>query len=316
MRWIEFSVEVDGESAEAVSDLFHRYGHGGVAVEELEPPGELLIGPQSLHTDRAVRVATYIPEDGDSAATRERLQDGLAYLSMIRPMKELQEKVVAEEEWASAWKDHFHPHRAGERTVIVPTWREYEPVEGDIVVRLDPGMAFGTGLHPTTRLCLRELENLVTPGMTILDVGTGSGILSLTAAKLGAASALGLDIDPVAVAAARENVSLNDLGAVIDIQEGSLPRDGQDPLGRAREGWPEGGFDLVVANVTAEVLAELAQPLSQAPRPGGMLIGSGIISERFTEAAYALMGAGLRLVDAVSEGDWRAVVMTRLEGEG
>lgn len=315
MRWIEFSVEVDGESAEAVSDLFHRYGHGGVAVEELEPPEELLIGPQSLRTDRAVRVATYVPEDGDSAAIRERLHDSLGYLSMIRPMKELQEKVVAEEEWASAWKDHFHPHRAGERTVIVPTWREYEPVEGDIVIQLDPGMAFGTGLHPTTRLCLRELESMVTPGMTILDVGTGSGILSLTAAKLGAARALGLDIDPVAVAAARENVSLNDLASVIEIQEGSLPRDGQDPWGRAREGWPEEGFDLVVANVTADVLAELAQPLSQALRPGGMLIGSGIISERFTEAAYALMGVGLRLVDAVSEGDWRAVVMMRLEGE-
>ena len=195
--------------------------------------------------------------------------------------------------------------------MVVPSWREYEPVEGDIIVRLDPGMAFGTGLHPTTRLCVRELETRVSPGMTVLDVGTGSGILSVVAAKLGAARVLGLDIDPVAVRVARENAVVNGVEKVVEIEEGSLPRAGQDPLGLAREGWPEGGFDLVVANVTAEVLVELAMPLSRAPRPGGLLIGSGIISERFAEAAHALTDAGLRLVDAVSEGDWRAIVLMR-----
>lgn len=195
--------------------------------------------------------------------------------------------------------------------MVVPSWREYEPVEGDIIVRLDPGMAFGTGLHPTTRLCVRELETRVSSGMTVLDVGTGSGILSVVAAKLGAVRVLGLDIDPVAVRVARENAVVNGVEEVVEIEEGSLPRVGQDPLGRARDGWPEGGFDLVVANMTAEVLAELAIPLSRAPRPGGLLVGSGIIGERFTEAAYALTNAGLRLVDAVSEGDWRAIVLMR-----
>jgi ribosomal protein L11 methyltransferase len=310
MRWIEFSVQVDGESVEAVSDLFTRHVQSGVAIEELEPPGELLVGPQTLRTDRPVKVSAYAPEDGRVEEVRRKLSEGIRYLTMIRAMGPLQERAVAEEEWATAWKEHFHVHRPGERTVVVPTWREYAPQEGDIVVRLDPGMAFGTGLHPTTRLCVREVERWVKPGMTVLDVGTGSGILALVAAGLDASRVLGVDIDPVAVRAAQENVAANGRAGVIKVREGSLPRRDEG----LPQGWPEGGFDIVVANMTAETLADLADRLRDAMRPGGMLIGSGIIGDKLTEAVYALMGAGLRLADALSEGDWRAVVMLRLEG--
>ena len=326
MKWLEFSIVVTGETAEAVTDLFSQYSHaGGVAIQELAEPEDIRTGPQSLTQTRRVRVAAYAPilENGDNGAivaARQGLRDGLAYLDMITPVGELNERTIADEDWESAWREHFHPHRVGYRSVVVPTWRDYEPEPDDIVIRLDPGMAFGTGLHPTTQLCARELERRVEAGATVLDVGCGSGILSIIAARLGASRALGVDIDPVAITAAQDNVEHNGLSDVIEIREGTLPRAGQDPFSAARQDWPEtvianGGWDVVAANLTAEVLEELAAPLANAVRSGGILIGSGIITEKFDLAAYALMDAGLRLIDAVSDesGDWRAVILIRPE---
>ncbi len=314
MHWIEFSVHVDRETAEAVADLFSRHGHGGVAVEELDPP-DMRIGAQELQFNgRTVRVATYVPADEGNRAgvdsARRQISDGLGYLAMIRPLRgALMEREVADEDWESAWKEHFHVHRPGHRTVVVPTWRDYEPEPEDIVVALDPGMAFGTGLHPTTRLCVRQLEQRVTAGITVLDVGAGSGILSIVAAKLGAKYVRAIEIDPVAVAIARDNMVSNGVAdGRVDVEEGSLPTTGQDPFGRDREGWPESGFDIVVANITADVLAELSVQLSGAVARGGVLIGSGIIADRFSLAVDALTTAGMRLVDAVSEEDWRAII--------
>lgn len=324
MKWIEFSVIVTGETAEAVTDLFSQFSHaGGVAIQEMAEPGELRTGPQSLTQSRRVRVAAYAPlpengEDGAIVAARQGLRDGLSYLDMITSVGELHERTIADEDWESAWREHFHPHRVGHRSVVVPTWRDYNPEPDDIVIRLDPGMAFGTGLHPTTQLCARELEKRVHPGQAVLDVGCGSGILSIIAARLGASHVRGIDIDPVAVRAAQENVNHNNLSDIIDIREGTLPRAGQDPFSVEQEDWPKsvrgkGGWDIVAANLTAEVLEELAAPLAVATRPGGILIGSGIIAEKFDLAAYALMEAGLRLIDAVSDesGDWRAIVLMR-----
>lgn len=327
MKWIEFSIVVTGETAEAVTDLFSQFSHaGGVAIQEVSEPEEIRIGPQSLTQSRRVRVAAYAPltedgEDGAIVAARQGLRDGLSYLDMITPVGELHERTIADEDWGSAWREHFHPHRVGHRSVVVPTWRDYDPEPDDIVIRLDPGMAFGTGLHPTTQLCVRELEKRVQSEETVLDVGCGSGILSIIAARLGASCVRGIDIDPVAVAAAQENVAHNTLSDVIDIREGTLPRTGQDPFSTEQQDWPEtvredGGWDIVAANLTAEVLEELAAPLAAATRPGGMLIGSGIITEKFDMAAYALMEAGLRLIDAVSDdsGYWRAIILMRPAG--
>ena len=154
---------------------------------------------------------------------RQGLRDGLAYLDMITPVGTLQERAIADEDWEAAWREHYHPHRVGHRSVVVPTWRDYEPEPDDIVIHLDPGMAFGTGLHPTTQLCARELEKACTDRTTVLDVGCGSGILSIIAARLGASHALGIDIDPVAVVAANENVEHNNLSDIIEIREGTSP---------------------------------------------------------------------------------------------
>lgn len=327
MKWIEFSVVVTGETAEAVTDLFSQYSHaGGVAIQEVSEPDEIRTGPQSLTQGRRVRVAAYAPisEDGEDrtiVAARHGLRDGLSYLDMITSVGELHERTIADEDWESAWREHFHPHRVGHRSVVVPTWRDYDPEPDDIVIRLDPGMAFGTGLHPTTQLCARELEKRVHREETVLDVGCGSGILSIIGARLDASHVRGIDIDPVAVAAARDNVEHNGLSKVIEIRESTLPRAGQDPFEVTQQDWPEtvkenGGWDIVAANLTAEVLEELAAPLAAATRPGGILIGSGIIAEKFDMAAYALMEAGLRLIDATSDesGDWRAIVLMRPSG--
>ncbi len=327
MKWIEFSVVVTGETVEAVTDLFSQFSHaGGVAIQEVSEPEEIRIGPQSLTQSRRVRVAAYAPlsqdgEDGAIVAARQGLRDGLSYLDMITPVGKLNERTIADEDWESAWREHFHPHRVGHQSVVVPTWRDYDPEPDDIVIRLDPGMAFGTGLHPTTQLCARELEKRVQTGKTVLDVGCGSGILSIIAARLGARHVRGIDIDPVAVKMAQENVEHNTLSDVINIREGTLPRTGQDPFDVAQQDWPDAvsrnrGWDIVAANLTAEVLEELAMPLAAATRPGGILIGSGIITEKFDMAAYALMEAGLRLIDAVSDesGDWRAIILMRPAG--
>ncbi len=328
MKWMEFSIIVAGETAEAVTDLFSQYGHaGGVAIQELTEPEQIRIGPQPFTQSRRVRVATYAPmpengEDGAILAARQGLSDGLAYLDMITPVGTLHERAIADEDWESAWREHFHPHRVAPRSVVVPTWRDYEPEPDDIVIRLDPGMAFGTGLHPTTQLCARELERRIKSAATVLDVGCGSGILSIIAARLGASRALGIDIDPVAVTVARDNVDHNGLSHIIEVQEGTLPRTGQDPFSAMHMNWPDfvvanGGWDIVVANLTAEVLEELAEPLEGALRPGGILIGSGIIAEKFDMAAYALMRTGLHIIDAVSDGsgDWRAIILMRPESQ-
>ncbi len=314
MRWIEFSVKADAESAESVADLFNRVGRGGVSVEEIDLPDDLF-GPQEFGSDRLVRVATFIPAEDEAATTsmeqtRQQITDGLGYLAMIRPLRSpLMEREVADEDWESAWKEHFHPHRPGSRTVVVPTWRQYEPEPEDIVVRLDPGMAFGTGLHPTTRLCVRELERRVVRGMNVLDVGTGSGILAIVASKLGAGRVVGVEIDPVAVRVARENVAANAVeDGTVTVVEGSLVASAKGALVRTGTADVGGGFDLVVANITADVIADQATALSEAVSQSGTLIGSGIIAGRFTEAVDALTTSGFRLIDAVSEGDWRAVI--------
>lgn len=311
MDWIEFSVQADRESAEAVAEVFHRFGWGGVAIEELSAEG---FGDQPvIHADQPVVVKVYAPNDDAIDEKRRELTQSLSYLSMIRTLPPLQERSVAEEDWEEAWKEHFHVHRAGERTVIVPSWREYEPEPDDIVIELDPGMAFGTGLHPTTQLCVRELEKRVTPGMTVLDLGTGSGILAILANKLGATKVLALDTDSVAAESAAENVAANGMSDIIEVALGTLPTSGQDPLGLERERWAAGSFDIVVANILAHIIAELAPAIVAALKPGGIAICSGIIADGFPHATEALLASGAKLVDVVSDGDWRAVMVAAPE---
>lgn len=304
-RWIELQVEVDREAVEAVSEVLSRYGFGGgIAIDEaidVDAGGD---GYQ-LRLDQPVRVKTYLPAGDVSGDAIAAIRDALDHLSFLRPIGPLLLNTLAEEDWANAWKEHFHVHRIGRRIVIKPSWREYRPAADDLVIELDPGMAFGTGLHPTTRLCLAALEEHVRPGQSVLDLGTGSGILAIAAARLGADPVYALDIDPVAAAVAASNVQTNRVEGVVRVRQGTL----EDRSWRTDDG-PQ-AFDLIVANIIARVVIELAGPLAAALAPAGTLIASGIIADRADDVIAAFTAAGFSRIGRQQEGDWIALIAQR-----
>jgi len=247
---------------------------------------------------------------GDPAAVERAVADvttALGHLQAfgLRPIGDLTTRVVHEADWAEAWKAHFPVLRVGRRIVIKPTWRRHRPGPDEVVVALDPGMAFGTGLHPTTRLCLAALERVADRGLVTgaraLDVGCGSGILAIAAARLGAASVLGVDTDPIAVEATAANAARNRLTQRIAAREGSLPT-GEPP------------FDVVLANLIAGVLVALARELAAEVAPGGTLVASGIYVDRETEVREAFGAVGLEVGDRSAEGDWVALEAVRAAG--
>ncbi len=315
--WLELAVSCDPEAAEAVSELFSRYVEGGIAIEE----------PYTLRDDGQAHVPilgapvvlrAYVPDDPAGEEARARVEEGLWYLGRIDLGKvgSLAVRRVAEEDWANAWKEHYHVLHVGARTVIKPSWREYDPRPGEVVIELDPGMAFGTGLHPTTRGCLALIEQVLRPGDRVLDVGTGSGILALATLKLGAASVLALDVSDVAVEAARANAAANGLAGRLDVRHATLEGAAGEPFlplppNLATLGAEIGEFDLVLANIIARVIAQLAPALLRAVRPGGVLIASGIIAERLEEAEAPLRAAGLVNIRREQEGDWITLLGTR-----
>lgn len=276
---------VDGEAAEAVCELFDRYGGGAVVEISVSGPGEA-----RERAPRAV-VRTYLRPDDVEA--RAKIEIGLWHLAQIHPIPEAAVRPLAAANWAEAWKAHYTPQRIGRRILIVPSWLESESVPDDLVLRLDPGMAFGTGLHPTTRLCLVALEELVAPGDRVLDVGTGSGILALAAARLGAGTVVACDIDPAAAEAARANAQAN--GLRVQVVMGSL------------DAVPPGVSAVVVANLLAGIVRDLATPLASRVAPGGVLIASGILEDQVSEVDAALGGAGLIRVGLDQTDDWVAL---------
>lgn len=315
---LEIAVECDPEAAEAVSELFNRFNGGGYLEDSeageasgggavIEATGFDDFG-EPIEGEYRVVVRTYIKPGARGTEIRRQIEDGLWRLGLIYPIPAATTRTVREEDWANAWKQYYKPMRIGRRVVLKPTWEEYAPLPEDIVVELDPGMAFGTGLHPSTRLCIAALEELVRPGDAVLDVGTGSGVLSIVAAKLGATKVVATDIDPVAVQVAAENAQANGLAtgaapARIEISLGSIP------AGAA------GRFQVVVANILAEVLANLLDgtygnvPLAYPLAETGHLIMAGIIEEKAHLVIEAGQRHGLALVDRKQESDWVALVM-------
>lgn len=296
MKWLELSIQTPPEYVEPLSHIFHRYGHGGVVVEEgggFNPDeGE---SPPAL---AMVTLKTYLPMDASIQWRRSGIDMGVRLVAHVAPVTPLQERVLDEEEWQSSWKEHFHVLHIGRRIVIAPTWREYQPQDSEVVIRLDPGMAFGTGHHPTTRMCLELLEELVRPHMSVLDVGCGSGVLSLAAARLGARSVLGLEIDSVAASVAMENVRGNGLSHVIRVAHGTLPH-------------PEAGsasFDLAAVNISARVVTGLAQEVARAVKPGGSIVTSGFLVATEADVTRRLAEAGATVQRTLSDGDWLALV--------
>ncbi len=254
MDYIEIIAGVAARDAEPTADVLRAATGRDVWIETPFTQPDLE-SDAVVDASAAVRVHAYARDVAAGAGARSAL-------AAAEIAAELTERRVAEEDWAEAWKEHFHVERFGRSIVVVPSWRDYAPVPGDAVVHLDPGMAFGTGQHETTRMCLEALEDAVRPGARVLDAGCGSGILSLAAARLGATDVLAVDVDPDCVRVTRENAAKNDLAAVIRAEQGSLG-----------DAWPfatpaDASFDVVVANIIARVIVEMAQPLVRALKAG------------------------------------------------
>jgi ribosomal protein L11 methyltransferase len=303
--WLELAVEADLEAVEAVSEILGRVSSGGTTVE---PAFDLVDEGLGARVDpaRPAIVRGYVPARDASAAEAAAVTtaEALGHLQAfgLRAIGDLRTRIVHEEDWAEAWKSFFPVLRVGRRLVIRPTWRRHRRRPGDVVLALDPGMAFGTGLHPTTRLCLGQLESIAEDGRVrgarILDVGCGSGILAIAAVKLGASDALGVDTDPIAVESTVANARRNRLSRRVRARAGSLPS-GEPP------------YDVVLANLIASVLVPLAGALRDELRPGGTLVASGIFIDRELEVRDALEATGLRIDGRAAEGDWVALVASR-----
>ena len=301
-RWLELSVAVDVEAVEAVSEVLGRVADG-TAVH----PNRLVRDPTdelAAHADAEAGfvVVAHVADDAEAAARIDATERALWHLQAfgLRPVGTLSVRHVDDGDWIDAWKEHYVPQRIG-RVLIVPSWMPDTMVEpDDVVLRLDPGMAFGTGLHPTTRGCLELLGSLPGIPSPVLDVGCGSGILAIAAVKLGATRAVGIDTDPLAVAATRENATRNDVDQRIAVREGTLSAEPSDGV----------RYPLVLANLVAAVLVSLAEPLAAHLAPGGSLLASGIIAPRATEVIEALAAAGLTVEERRDDGEWVSLHLT------
>lgn len=307
MNWLEISLTLDGELAEAVADVLAPYAHQGVSIEstaiKVNPDDEgEPIGP--------VRVRAFLPADDLAAldTTRTKIEQDLFYLGMIQTLPQPTYTQVADTDWSELWKANYKPIRVGDRLVIIPAWLQANylaqspaPDPAEIHLLMDPGMAFGTGTHPTTQLSLALLETYLQRGDHIFDVGCGSGILSVAALKLGAASALGVDIDPEADRATRENAELNHVTEKIEFRLGSIEII-QNPKN------PNPKFPIVVANILARVILKLLdQGLAQTVAPNGVLLLSGILAEQAESVTTALTQLGFRILEQRQSGDWIAL---------
>ena len=290
MEWLEVSVTVENEAAEAVAEVLSRYAHRGVAIEA---------GPDGWNAGPVI-VRAYLSVDDQLRANKRRVEEALWHLGQIRPVSAPTFCPVAEADWAEAWKERLNVLHVGQHIVIRPSWRDYAPAPGDVVIQLDPGMAFGTGLHPTTQMCLVALEKLIHPGAEVLDLGTGSGILAIAAAKVGAGHAFAVDNDQVAVKTAQGNVVTNGVQGIVNLVRGSLTE-------------VSGSYGLVVVNILARVIVEMAQEgLAKRVRPGGKLITTGILAEQEQKVVAALERGEFALAERQQRGDWVCLVMEQV----
>lgn len=314
MNWLEISVETEAAAIETVSAILHEYGEGGVAVYQHVVPDD---EDAAYHYDtaRPTTVTTYLPATVEGARRREAMATALGHLTVFNLawIGPLHVREVAEEDWANAWKQYYQPMRFGRRLVIKPSWRDFAPRPDDLVIELDPGMAFGTGLHQTTALCLALLEEYITPGARVLDQGCGSGILSLAAARLGAGRVVAVDNSEVAVAATRDNAARNGLAAIVEALQGeAVPGSPQWQQMATTQGTAlAAAYDVISANIIANVIIGLAPQFAAALTESGVLIASGIIRGRQDDVRAALTAHGFTVERRAALDEWVALVARR-----
>jgi ribosomal protein L11 methyltransferase len=303
--WLELAVTCDSEAVEPISELFAQYGFNqGVAIEESfiqDPDGDNF----AVDPNGPVTVRTFINAADLAPGTIDTMRQSLWHLGRMRTISDLTVTERAEEDWANAWKAHYSVHRVGNRVLVRAPWHDYTAVGDEVVMELDPGSAFGTGLHPSTQLSMIAVEDFLQPGDRMLDVGIGSGILSTGAALLGASGVDGVDVEPVAVRSSRENAERNGVGRIIRVELGSVGSD--EPF--------QGEYDLVVANIIARILVELNLDLVKAVRPGGTLILGGIIDIKEDLVQDAFANLGMTLVRRDTREDWVVLVYRKLAAD-
>lgn len=300
-RWLELEVTCDNEAVEPVSELFASFGFNqGVAIEEAftqDPDGDNF----AVDPSRPVVVRTFLNAADVAPGTIETIRQALWHLGRLRAISDLSVSEREEEDWANAWKAHYSVHRVGRRVLVKAPWHEYERKSDEVIIELDPGMAFGTGLHPSTQLSMIAIEDELNPGDRVLDVGIGSGVLATAAALLGASTVDGVDVEPVAVRSARENAERNGVGTIVRVE-----------LGSVGDGEPfQDQYDLVVANIIARILIELAPGLTNAVRPGGTLILGGIIDVKEAAVRDAFDAMELTQIRREEREDWVALVLRK-----
>ena len=309
MDWLEVTVRTNTAGADMISELLISAGAKGTSIEDRfdafsEPTDATqwdLIDPSVIEKmDEDTLVHAYFPAETTSRETIESLRARLAaltpeWLGFDAGKRELEIANVREEDWAENWKKYYKPFRVGRHLVVRPVWEKYEPQAGDKIISIDPGMAFGNGTHETTSMCLGLVEDYIKPGDTVLDVGTGSGILAIASVLMGAQSALGIDLDPVAVRVANENIERNGLSGRVHAQVGDLVK-GIDTQA-----------DVVFANIIADAVIMLSRAVRAHMKPGGVFICSGIILEREQDVLDALSEAGFTVDRIEHRGEWSAI---------
>lgn len=308
MKWSEISVQTANEAVEPISNILHEAGASGVVIEDpfeltkerRDQYGEIYQLDPHDYPEEGVIVKAYLPINSFLGETVEEIKNAISNLLSFNidiGKNEVSISEVNEEEWATAWKKYYHPVKISKRFTIVPTWEEYTPVSSDeLIIELDPGMAFGTGTHPTTVMCIQALEHIVTSGDHIIDVGTGSGVLSIAGAMLGAENITALDLDEVAVRSAKINIKLNKVQDIVEVSQGNL----LDNITVQAE--------VVVANILAEVIVSFTDDVAQVVKPGGHFIASGIIQQKKQAVKEAMISSGFDIVETIQMEDWVAII--------
>lgn len=308
MKWFEFSIHTTNEAIEPISNILHEAGASGVVIED---PSELTkthedqfgeiyqLDPQD-YPDEGVIIKAYLLENSTLEQTIINIKEAINQLVLYQidiGKNKVIIREVDEEDWSTAWKKYYHPVKISEKITIVPTWEDYTPTHKDeLIIELDPGMAFGTGTHPTTVMCIQALEQFVNEGDHVIDVGTGSGVLSIAAAKLGARSVSAYDLDEVAVTSARQNITLNNVQQTVSITKNNL-------LDGVHE-----QADVIVANILAEVVIRLVDQAMQNVKQNGYFITSGIIHQKKQQVIDALEATHFQVIDEIVMGDWIALI--------
>ncbi len=309
MKWCEISIQTSHEAVELIAEIFRDLGASGVVIEDPELVNDYITSGKWDYTDIPIAKETevvvekaYLPVNGELEGRIQTLRQeinalesrGVNTAPAVLTTAELQD-----EDWSDTWKQYFHTEKPGERVVIKPTWEEYEPKDDEVVIELDPGAAFGTGTHATTSMCIRQLEKLVKPGMTVFDVGTGSGILSIISAKLGAKNIQAVDYDDSVLKIVEENLEQNNVQDIISVAQSDLM---QNVHGKA---------ELVIANIIADIIIRLFDQLDEHLEKGGTLLTSGIIEDRIEDVLAAAEAHGYGVVERLENKGWACITFKR-----